>query len=143
MTGGTWSLSNLHEFCVEQLLFTPTSIYTNDTCLLDSTVLLSAATLGATSYVWQDGSTGSTFTASSTGIYWVDITTAQGCTVRDTIVVDACQQQPCNRSLDLGPDVTICENGVFSLNAGGGFAGYRWQDNSVDSTYTATEGGLY
>ncbi len=45
--------------------------------------------------------------------------------------------------LDLGPDITICENGVFTFDAGLGFDTYRWQDGSSDPTFTAWESGTY
>ncbi|MFK7775040.1 MAG: FG-GAP repeat domain-containing protein, partial [Saprospiraceae bacterium] len=45
--------------------------------------------------------------------------------------------------LDLGPDLTICDNGVVELNAGSGFISYEWQDGWTDSTYTAFGAGKY
>jgi gliding motility-associated-like protein len=45
--------------------------------------------------------------------------------------------------LDLGPDITICDNGVVELNAGSGFVSYEWQDGWADSTYTAFGEGKY
>ncbi len=45
--------------------------------------------------------------------------------------------------LDLGPDIIVCDNGVFPLNAGSGFQEYRWFDGSDDSTYTAFLPGTY
>ncbi|MCG8329136.1 MAG: gliding motility-associated C-terminal domain-containing protein [Chitinophagales bacterium] len=46
-------------------------------------------------------------------------------------------------SIDLGPDTTICENGVFYLDAGPDFESYVWQDGSTASNYTAFEAGTY
>lgn len=45
--------------------------------------------------------------------------------------------------LDLGPDITICDNGVIELNAGSGFISYEWQDGWMDSTYTVFGEGKY
>ena len=45
--------------------------------------------------------------------------------------------------LDLGPDITICDNGVIELNAGSGFISYEWQDGWTDSTYTVFGEGKY
>ncbi|MFK8101081.1 MAG: M43 family zinc metalloprotease [Saprospiraceae bacterium] len=45
--------------------------------------------------------------------------------------------------LDLGPDVSVCANGVYQFNAGSGFFAYRWQDGSIDSSFTAFEAGKY
>lgn len=38
-------------------------------------------------YLWQDGSTGSTFTVTGGGTYWVQVTNANGCSGRDTIYI--------------------------------------------------------
>ncbi|GJM35986.1 MAG: hypothetical protein DHS20C18_49870 [Saprospiraceae bacterium] len=45
--------------------------------------------------------------------------------------------------LDLGPDIDICENGVFTLDAGDDFANYLWQDGSTETTFTGFEPGTY
>ena len=45
--------------------------------------------------------------------------------------------------IDLGPDTSVCENGVFLLDAGPGFASYRWQDGAIEQTYTAFETGTF
>ncbi|MCP4442099.1 MAG: hypothetical protein GY810_24580, partial [Aureispira sp.] len=46
-------------------------------------------------------------------------------------------------TLELGPDTTICQNGVAQFEANSGFSSYRWQDGNPDSIYTATTSGLY
>ncbi len=38
--------------------------------------------------------------------------------------------------LALGPDSTICDSSVFTLNASAGFRDYRWQDGSTTRTYS-------
>ncbi len=45
--------------------------------------------------------------------------------------------------LNLGPDITACENGVAVLDAGPGFASYRWQDGSTEQTLTTFAPGTY
>ena len=45
--------------------------------------------------------------------------------------------------LELGPDKSICQTGVFTLRAGRGFKSYLWQDQSVDSIFTAFGVGKY
>ena len=58
----------------------------NDTTVCSGSILtLNAANSGAT-YVWQDGSTDSTFTVTQAGTYYVDVTGAS-CSVTDTIQV--------------------------------------------------------
>lgn len=48
-----------------------------------------------------------------------------------------------SKNLDLGPDRTVCDNGVFTFNAGNGFLRYRWQDGSTDSVLTTLLPGKY
>ncbi|MEK7253666.1 MAG: SdrD B-like domain-containing protein, partial [Bacteroidota bacterium] len=45
--------------------------------------------------------------------------------------------------LDLGADKLMCQFGVTVLDAGAGFASYRWQDGSIEQTYTAFNPGTY
>ncbi len=53
-------------------------------CLTD-TIPLSAGTFA--SYLWNNGSTAPSINASPPGIYWVDVTAANGCTARDSISI--------------------------------------------------------
>ncbi len=50
---------------------------------------------------------------------------------------------PINKILELGPDIVVCQNGVFSFNAGSGFARYQWSDGTADSTLTTLFPGEY
>ncbi|MFN0174982.1 MAG: M43 family zinc metalloprotease [Saprospiraceae bacterium] len=50
---------------------------------------------------------------------------------------------PLNKTLDLGPDLVVCDNGVFSFNAGSGFTRYLWSDGTADSTVTTLFPGKY
>ncbi len=50
---------------------------------------------------------------------------------------------PLNKTLELGPDLVVCDNGVFSFNAGSGFARYQWSDGTADSTATTLFPGKY
>ncbi len=45
--------------------------------------------------------------------------------------------------LDIGPDQTVCDNGVVALTASPGFSDYRWQDGQPGSNYTAVGPGQY
>jgi len=61
----------------------------NDTILCNQNVHLQAGN-GFTYYVWQDGSSGSSYTASSPGTYWVIVTNSSGCQDIDSITVKEC-----------------------------------------------------
>ena len=53
------------------------------------TYAMDATTAGATAYHWQDGSTGTKYTATGPGTYWVHIS-VNGCTGGDTVMIEAC-----------------------------------------------------
>jgi len=95
-----------------------------------------ASASNITSYLWQDNvTTTETFIASTSGIYWVRVTNADGCSATDSanLVV---HNLP---AVDLGPDTTICEADgsiVFDVSQYG--ISYNWLDNeSIFPTYTA------
>lgn len=45
--------------------------------------------------------------------------------------------------LELGPDITLCSNGVTALLAQPGFESYEWVDGTTDRSFTAFEAGTY
>ncbi len=60
-----------------------------------------------------------------------------------TDTLDLLVVAPLNKTIDLGPDIVVCQNGVFSFNAGSGFARYQWSDGTADSTVTTLFPGKY
>lgn len=78
----------------------------------------------------------------SSGHYQLIATLPSSCEViADTLElnVTASSQQ----ALSLGPDLELCGNNTFLLNAHKGYSSYAWQDNSTDSTFTVTQPGTY
>ena len=100
-------------------------------------LLLDATTAGAT-YLWQDGSTAPTFNVTATGTYDVDVTVS-GCTTNDVITVTF-NPVP---TVDLGPDMTICQGDPLQLDATSPGATYLWQDASTNATLDVTSSGTY
>ena len=89
-----------------------------------SFVLLDATFLNADSYLWQDGSTNSTFIVAQTGTYWLQATTASQ-VQSDTIILTA---NPLPH-VDLGEDISICPWDSASpvlLTGPLGMASYFW-----------------
>ncbi|CAN5620169.1 hypothetical protein BH11BAC1_BH11BAC1_06150 [soil metagenome] len=104
-----------------------------------SAVLNSGNSSSAYTYLWQDGSSDSVFTVTSTGQYWVSVTDTAGCINTDTVFVSVFSLP----SLNLGNDTSICGNSNLSLNASSGFNSYLWQDNSSDSLLVVSSTGNY
>lgn len=92
-------------------------------------------------YLWQDGSTDTTFVTDQSGTYSVEVTFENNCLIRDTIVVlDAL-----DFSIDLPDAPIICEGDTLTLTADAGLnsATYLWQDGSTEPTLSAFTTGEY
>jgi hypothetical protein len=96
------------------------------------------ATTPGASYLWQDGSTGPTYTSSTSEVVQVDVS-VNNCTGSDaaSVVVNPLPV------FDLGPDVTVCPGTVVNLNATLPGATYLWQDGSTAATFAANTPGTY
>ena len=110
----------------------------------DSAVICEGDTLtlnaggGYLSYLWQDGSTDSTFMVTVAGLYYVHVVGAGGCATDDSIYVEAIIL-----NFSLGADTTICIGDSIVFDPGGGYPSYLWQDGSTNQTYTAWATGTY
>jgi gliding motility-associated-like protein len=112
----------------------------NDTSLCAGQTLQLDVFVGGTSYLWQDGSTDSSFTVTTAGIYWVQVGTHCGTTVTDSIEVDYIS----NITLDLGNDTTLCTGQTLLLNATTpGAVAYEWEDSTTTSTHLVSTAGVY
>ncbi len=111
-----------------------------DTTLCDGLGFLLNASDGiATNYLWQDGSTGSSFNAMSSGTYWV-MSSNTACVAWDSVDIDFGNTP----QLDLGPDLTKCEGTTVRLDATSTHAtAYLWQDSSINSLLLVDSSGTY
>ena len=74
------------------------------------------------SYLWQDGSTDSIFTAWEDGLFWVEAIDQCGVVYSDTVRITV----DMNQQFDLGSDQVICNNQTLSITGPTGFQQYRW-----------------
>jgi gliding motility-associated-like protein len=82
------------------------------------------------SYIWQDGSTGSSLPVTVPGMYWLEVTDACGSKSRDSITVSEVKFQ-----VALGPDRQICPGESLTLQAPGNFTAVTWgPDYFITST---------
>jgi gliding motility-associated-like protein len=112
----------------------------SDTSLCDGTSIIIDAGSGFTSYIWQDASSAQTFTASTAGIIWVQVSDSIGCISTDTIVVAIIDT---TITINLGADTGLCSGDTLALNPGGGNNTFVWQDGSTDSVHYAESPGIY
>ena len=96
-----------------------------------------------TSYVTIASSTDSTLIIlfKKTGNTVIKVKLNSGCKVYEDSLLINIQNSPA--ALNLGPDTVLCTGNTILLNARTGFATYKWQDGSTDSTFTVTAPGTY
>lgn len=109
-----------------QVLIAPDTLNLGpDSTLCPNNTQVLNAHSGYLTYLWQDNSTDSTFTIISPGLYWVEVTDACNNTYRDTVIVTASPPVP----LDLGPDLSKCNNDSLTITAPPDFINYTWSPN--------------
>ncbi len=103
-----------------------------------NTLNLNPGNFPTATFLWSDGSTGSTLVIDTTGNYWVEVTD-NGCTGTDSL--DAVFNLV--PVVDLGPSISACEGDTIVLDAGNVGSTYQWQDGSTSQTFNATVNGSY
>lgn len=89
--------------------------------------------------VWQDGSTDNTYTVTSSGTYYVTVSSGT-CLWTDTVEITVTQPP----RFDLGPDITICPGGSTVLDATDQpTSTYIWSDGSTASQLPVDTAGIF
>jgi PKD repeat protein len=109
----------------------------SDTTRCGGWVSLNAGNPGST-YLWSNSATGQASIVTSSGTYYVDVTTPSGCTGSDTIVVTINNQPIAN----LGPDTATCQ-GNITLDAGNPGSTYVWSNSASTQTITVGAGTYF
>ena len=135
-----------HALCGSTVFYRTVCIYDdippfdlgNDTVLCPGQSLtLDGTVAGANSYLWQDGSTLNSFTATSPGTYWVEVTHDCG-SGRDSIIIAA---NIISVATDSTPVSCFGESdGTATIHVSGGIPGYTylWNDPNAQNTAAAT-----
>jgi gliding motility-associated-like protein len=92
------------------------------------------------SYLWQDGSTSSSFIAKAVGTYYVTVTDSYQCKGRDTVWIVRLLPLPANF---LPADTAICSYGEVVLNTSQTYSTYLWSNGNTGAATTITQPGLY
>lgn len=113
----------------------------NDTVLCTGqTLTLSYLPNPTETLLWQDGSTGNSYSVSMAGVYSLRVTNACG-TVSDTVAVT---YSSAPQLFTLGNDTAICAGSSLVLGPNPAVAGaYQWHDNSSGNSYTVNTLGTY
>ncbi|HEX2935975.1 MAG TPA: gliding motility-associated C-terminal domain-containing protein [Bacteroidales bacterium] len=91
---------------------------------------------GFSQYIWSNGSSSRNLVASTPGIYWVDATDSNGCTVRDSVLVTVNALPVVN----LGNDTMICAPKTVEIDAGNFGSFFEWSNGSTAQSIIASEG---
>lgn len=97
----------------------------NDKFICNSQIMLLKPNTSFVSYLWQDGSTDSIFTAFNPGKYWLKVKDICGNIQSDTINIIQSTQ-----NVDLGNNRTICYGDSVTVSAAGNFDQYYWSSSS-------------
>lgn len=106
-------------------------------CMLD-TLWLDAGP-GPLSYLWGSGSTQQTIAASTSGLFRVTVTDANGCSDSDSLTLSI-NALP---TVSLGTDTTICLLDTLLLDAGPAMTSYAWSTGAATQTIRVTSGAAY
>jgi gliding motility-associated-like protein len=91
------------------------------------------------SYLWQDGSTSTSFNATQAGQIILTVSNSCG-SATDSLNITISNNGP---MVDLGPDILACEGDVVTLMANVSGVNYLWQDGSTSSSISTSSSGLY
>lgn len=109
-----------------------------DTVFCAGTLLLDAGLHGNAEYLWQDGSTDTTFLVDRSGTYYIEVSNACN-TEYDTIFV-LITGPP---QLILGTETRFCFGTTFTLNAQNPGCTYLWSTGATSQSITIDSGGVY
>jgi gliding motility-associated-like protein len=112
----------------------------NDTGACAGQTILLKAPAGL-QYQWQDGSTGSSYTATNTGLYWVKATNQYNCFTIDSVNI-AFKPLP---AFSLGNDTSLCEGQVLNIKIYSApvTASYLWNTGNTTTSLIINTSGLY
>ncbi|MFW5710050.1 MAG: gliding motility-associated C-terminal domain-containing protein, partial [Bacteroidota bacterium] len=89
---------------------------------------------GFTSYLWHDGSNNRFYVSGTGEEVWVEVTTEQGCTIRDSATLTI-HNPP---RINLGQDTALCDDDRLGLFAGNQGVSYLWsvREDETISNFT-------
>ncbi len=93
---------------------------------------------GFSTYFWSTGDALANIIVTQPGTYWLTVTDQFGCMNTDTINITMD-----GGNINLGPDVTLCEEDSIILDAGSGFSAYIWSNGALTQTLVIKSSGTY
>jgi|GEM_PF-6410744 len=106
-------------------------------CLGQGAVLDGGTSVNGTDYQWSSGASTQIILVTAPGMYTVTVTTPQGCTATDSVMMNALLAPV----VELGQNRTECDQ--FTLDAGTFGTAYAWSTGANSQTITSTNAGTY
>jgi PKD repeat protein len=96
-----------------------------------------------TSYLWSNGATSQTITATTSGTYTVQVTNGVGCqSAASSATTVTVNPTPAAPNVTAGGATTFCSGGSVTLTSSAGNA-YLWSNGATTQSITATTAGTY
>jgi gliding motility-associated-like protein len=89
-------------------------------------------------YTWSTGSTLQSINIVAAGTYFIEVTDGNNCVAVDTVII----KLGAAVNVDLGPDMTICDDSTATLTASAG-SSFSWSDGSNSQTLMVSTAGVY
>ncbi len=109
----------------------------NDTILCQPSLVLHVPPFGQ-SYLWSDGSLADSIQVITAGSYWVQIVDSNGCSISDTIQVNAAMP-PIGISLPC--PIELCDGQSVMAFGPSGYMAYLWNGINTGSSYLVNQAG--
>ena len=98
---------------------------------------------GFSAYNWNTGATSQTITVSTSGTYWVTVTSISGCTSGTSAPVTVTVNPNPTPAISPSGPTNFCSGGSVVLDAGSGYSSYTWSTGATSQTIIATTAGTY
>lgn len=144
-TTGTYSVSVANSNCTgyDTIIVgnapVPAPVLPDSSAICEGTMLTLDAGNNGSTYLWNDGSSNQTLDVTTAGLYTVNITNPQNCSIQDSTFVTV-HAIPV---VDLGNDTTICIGAGLVLDAQNNGADYLWNTGNLTQSITIDEEGSY
>jgi len=111
-----------------------------DVLVCEGDVVNLMSDISGVNYLWQDGSTNSSFVVSTSGLYYLQVSNNCGVDI-DSVNVDINGTPP---DTELGPDTTLCTGNTLVLTSTSDpGTTLQWQDGSSQPTFIVSSPGTY
>lgn len=111
-------------------------------CQNDSLELI--ADPGFSTFLWSNGDTNSSTVVYTAGTYTLVVSDPSGCTLASSVQVAAVNAPAPDPIISPpGPSLTLCEGDVLTLDAGGGYFQYQWNNGATTQMISVGDPGTY